>query len=76
MNFSRFQVQNVQMFLSDPFQMGHIFFPDDMSFFKSRPLELPGSDFGDIVGQDGSHGLINGNDRCRRFEFVCHTKTP
>jgi hypothetical protein len=52
------------MFFSQTPQVCDILFPDDVPFFECNPFELTRSDFCDIMGQDFSHGPVNGDSVC------------
>ena len=53
------RVQHIDVLLADFQQLGYVFFPNDMPFFKPNPFEFTGNDTGNIMGQYGS-GCIAG----------------
>jgi hypothetical protein len=55
------KIKNIQVFFADPQKVADIFCPDNVSFTKGPSLFLAGDDFGDIVAQNHSHGILDGD---------------
>jgi hypothetical protein len=59
MDFIIGQIDYVEVILAQLLQTADVFMADFVALAIGRPLELAGSDFGDIVGQPGAYGVLH-----------------
>ena len=58
MNFVCFQIDKIQMILSEFLQPAQIFVAHGVTLLKCRTLEFTGADFGYVMGQFHAHRIF------------------